>query len=143
MGVIVEADRQVEVIAANVIRSGADAEIYTRGADYALMGGSRILLQAKSLLWGGTAMAGADYSWVSGAASRSWTGKDSVLEIRADTSAPTPLVKYLGAMAISVSSPTLPGRPSSTTAAERRRTKRQSSGKQPRDPGERTGPRKR
>ncbi|MEN9772931.1 MAG: hypothetical protein RL322_1, partial [Pseudomonadota bacterium] len=87
MAVILEADQQIELIAGQTLQSGVDAEVYTRGADPAATTGSRILLQGKAIAWGGLAMAGADYSYTNGAASRTWTGKDSLLEIRADTSA--------------------------------------------------------
>ncbi|NBS66766.1 MAG: hypothetical protein EBT33_20960, partial [Betaproteobacteria bacterium] len=81
MAVILEADKQIELIAGQTLQSGVDSEVYTRATE------SRLLLQGKAILWGGLAMAGADYSYANGAATRTWTGKDSVLEVRADTSA--------------------------------------------------------
>ncbi|MBU6191270.1 MAG: hypothetical protein KGR68_18275, partial [Betaproteobacteria bacterium] len=81
MAVILEADKQIELIAGQTLQTGVDSEVYTRANE------SRLLLQGKAILWGGLAMAGADYSYANGAATRTWTGKDSVLEVRADTSA--------------------------------------------------------
>lgn len=77
--VILEADKQIELIAGQTLRSGVDSEVYTRAE------ASRVLLQGRAVAWGGLAMAGVDYDLSN--QTRTWTGKDSTLEIRADTSA--------------------------------------------------------